>query len=535
MSTVEGSLRVFLSHTSELRQYPPRRSFVAAAEQAVIRAEGTVLDMAYFTAREDQPADYCREQVGRASIYVGLVGFRYGSPVRDDPERSYTELEFDAATELGLPRLVFLLDEDAVLPLPRTFLADPVFEDRQQAFRARVKAAGTTVQLVESPDRLETVLFHALTDLTQRLIEEAAARRRTASGGGPGGMAVRIAPRPLFLAGREGLLAGLDSRLAGHQGPGPGVAVLSGMGGAGKTSVAVEYAYRQLDGLGVVWQLPAEEPAALAAGFGELAARLGAGAGPGAGDPVAQVHALLARRSDWLLLFDNVLHPAAVRGMVPPTGGGQVVITSQYAHWPGGQAVEVPMLDRATAAGFLLARTGAGREHGQAAAELAGELGGLPLALEQAAAYMQAAGRDVGEYLGLFRVRRDELLDRGEAVGYDKRVATTWALAFAELGQDGPAVGLLRLAACCAAEDIPLSLLLRPQPGLELEAQVAPLLEPLLEDDLARDDAVAALRRYSLISAPRDGRVSVHRLVQAITLAQLPADAAADGGEPPPR
>ena len=214
MSTVEGSLRVFLSHTSELRQYPPRRSFVAAAEQAVIRAEGTVLDMAYFTAREDQPADYCREQVGRASIYVGLVGFRYGSPVRDDPERSYTELEFDAATELGLPRLVFLLDEDAVLPLPRTFLADPVFEDRQQAFRARVKAAGTTVQLVESPDRLETVLFHALTDLTQRLIEEAAARRRTASGGGPGGMAVRIAPRPLFLAGREGLLAGLDARLA---------------------------------------------------------------------------------------------------------------------------------------------------------------------------------------------------------------------------------------------------------------------------------------------------------------------------------
>jgi hypothetical protein len=131
--------------------------------------------------------------VGRASVYVGLIGFRYGSPVRDDPERSYTELEFDAATELGLPRLVFLLDEDAVLPLPRTFLADPAFEDRQQAFRARVKAAGTTVQLVESPDRLETVLFHALTDLGQRLAEEAAARRRTATGGGSG---AESAPEP---------------------------------------------------------------------------------------------------------------------------------------------------------------------------------------------------------------------------------------------------------------------------------------------------------------------------------------------------
>ena len=161
----------------------------------------------------------------------------------------------------------------------------------------------------------------------------------------------------------------------------------------------------------------------------------------------------------------------------------------------------------------------------QAAVELAVELGGLPLALEQAAAYMRAAGRGIGEYLGLFRARRAELLDRGEAAGYDKRVTTTWALAFAELGQAGPAAGLLRLAACCAAEDIPLPLLLRPRPGLELGAQVAPLLGPLLDDELARDDAVAALRRYSLISAPHDGRVSVHRLVQAITLAQLPAEA----------
>ena len=96
---------------------------------------------------------------------------------------------------------------------------------------------------------------------------------------------------------------------------------------------------------------------------------------------------------------------------------------------------------------------------------MAGELGGLPLALEQAGAYMQAAGRTVGEYLGLFRERRAELLDKGDPAGYDKRVTTTWALAFAALGGAGPAAGLLRLVACCAAEDIPLGAAAAPWPG----------------------------------------------------------------------
>jgi hypothetical protein len=529
--TVEGPLRVFVSHTSELRQYPPGRSFVAAAEQAITRAGGTILDMAYFTAREDKPADYCRQQVRRADVYAGIIGFRYGSPVRDDADHSYTELEFTAASELGLPRLVFLLDEDAVLPVPQSYLSDPVYAERQRAFRAQVARAGTTVQRVASPGDLELLLFQALTELRQQIAGGAAAGRGARSPDAVlAGVAVRLAPRPVFLAGREELLAELDARLAGRGQAGPGIVALVGLGGAGKTSVAVEYAHRQLAGCGVVWQLAAEEPAALAAGIGQLARQLGAGDGPGAGDPVVFMHAALARRDDWLLVFDNVPGPAAVGGMLPPAGGGRVLITSQWAYWPFGRAVEVPVLDRATATAFLLARTGAtGAAEEAVAGELAEELGGLPLALEQAAAYMQATGRGIGEYLALFRARRDELLGRGEVAGYDKRVTSTWALAFAELGQAGPAVGLLRLAACCAAEDIPLDLLLRPVPGLDaggFGAEVAPLLGPLLADDLARDEAVAGLRRYSLISAPRDGRVSVHRLVQAITLAQLPEDVA---------
>jgi tetratricopeptide (TPR) repeat protein len=176
-----GALRVFLSHTSELRQYPQGRSFVDAAEQAVIRAGEAVLNMAYFTAREDKPAAYCRAQVQRASVYVGIIGFRYGSPVKDEPGLSYTELEFAVATELGLPRLVFLLDEDAVLPLPRPHQSDPRYGERQDAFRARAKGAGVTVQRVASPDRIEVLLYQALKELprqTEQRIDSGLDRER---------------------------------------------------------------------------------------------------------------------------------------------------------------------------------------------------------------------------------------------------------------------------------------------------------------------------------------------------------------------
>ena len=222
-------------------------------------------------------------------------------------------------------------------------------------------------------------------------------------------------------------------------------------------------------------------------------------------------------------MFDNAPDRASVQRFLPPAGAGRVLITSRNALWPAGQAVEVPVLDRQAAAGFLAARTGEA-DH-QAAAGLAEAVGGLPLALEQAAAYIEATGDGLADYLVSFRKRRADLLSRGQPAGYTGTVAATWALAFTQVEHSSPgAAALLRLLAFCAPEAIPLRLLLQGRPGLArtFGPQVAGALVPLLEDELAARDAVAALRRYSLVTPAADGAVLVHRLVQAVTRDQMP-------------
>ena len=336
---------------------------------------------------------------------------------------------------------------------------------------------------------------------------------------------VSLPPRPALLAGREELLADLDARLTA--GTGPRVVALHGLGGAGKTSVAVEYAHRHLAEVGLAWQFPAEDPALLRAEFVRLAVQLGAREMVDARDPVASVHGALAVfPADWLLVFDNVLNQQAAQPFLPPAGRGRVLITSQSAAWPAGQGAEVPVLDTEVAAGFLVNRTSDADK--QTAEDLAAELGGLPLALEQAAAYIQATGTTLAGYLSVFRDRRADLLARGEAAGHPADVAATLGLALSRLGEEAPAAaGLLWLLACLAPEPVPVTLLLtNALVAGELAPGVAAMVGPLLGDAVAAGDAIAALRRYSLVTPAGDNLVLVHRLVQHATLAQASADTA---------
>jgi tetratricopeptide (TPR) repeat protein len=334
-------------------------------------------------------------------------------------------------------------------------------------------------------------------------------------------------PNPFF-TGRDMLLAQLHASFSAPEVTGRRVA-LTGLGGVGKSQLVVEYAYRRRADFDLVWWVRAEQPTSLLADYAALAfqPRLAADLDLAADSPqesaMASARVWLEHQQRWLLVLDNAVDPAALVDLLPRSGSGQVVITSRTGVGWEQLATPLPVevLDPADAAGFLLTRTNQSGPQAQAAATtLATTLGGLPLALEQAGAFITASGTvTLTSYAQLFAARALELLKRGQPLGYEHTVATTWSLALERLRETEPAaVGLLTLTAFMAPDELPQALLAThhdklPEP---LKATAA--------DPLALADAIAALRRHSLIRVVADG-LSVHRLLQAVVGATLDAEA----------
>jgi Tfp pilus assembly protein PilF len=393
------------------------------------------------------------------------------------------------------------------------------------------------VETVELPPLLATRVYVDLINLpvqaaTERLLaamQPGRAKRRVgfpghrSRGGGvafPGRRPAifEVPPRLLHFTGRDHLLAALRHHLAETKaGAVVQAGAVHGLGGVGKTQLAVEYAHRYAAYYDLVWWVPAEQPAAISDRLARLSRRLGLAELPSLEEQVGVLFDTLGQQDRWLLVYDNAQQPADLAGLCPPAGGGHLLITSQNPAWGGvATRLKVGVFTPAEAAAFLLARTGSSDR--VVAEALARELGELPLAMEQAAAFMEQTGLSPEEYLGLYRLDREVLLNKGEPVAHGATVDTTFRLAIEKIARRSKAaVELVDLCAFLAPEAIPHEL-------LTANPQLLPsALARVVEDQLALAEAVGVLHGFSLVERDHSG-MRMHRLVQAVTRHRLDPD-----------
>lgn len=338
-----------------------------------------------------------------------------------------------------------------------------------------------------------------------------------------------------FFTGREHLLALLLERLSVTR-----VASLTraqslfGPRGIGKTQTATEFAYRYADYYSHVFWIQAASREALMADYVALAQQLGLPE-PTKDEQyqtriIAAVKGWLTSNEGWLLIMDNADDLRMPQQFLPTRRKGYVLFTIRaQAAGQIAASVEVEKLNLEEGTLLLLRwskRLDANAPLEQAQAEdraaaerIVQEMDGLPLALVQAGAYIDETGCSLADYLRLYALHRKELLERPNSLllDYDETVATTWSLSFQQIEQQSSvAANVLRLCAFLAPDAIPEELLMR---GAS-ELSAIPGAEAL--DALKLDDALAVLRRYSLVR--RNGvtnMLSIHNLVQAVLIASM--------------
>jgi hypothetical protein len=332
-------------------------------------------------------------------------------------------------------------------------------------------------------------------------------------------------PRNRDFVGREAALASVHERL--RSGGAAVVQALHGLGGVGKTQLALEYAYRHADAYDLVWWINADQAGLVGEQYAALAAELGLVAPcADAASAVGALRAHLRGCGRWLLVFDDAESPAELRDWLP-AGPGHVMITSRDPGWEELAArVEVDVLTRRESTTLIQARLLAVEP--AAAARLAEALDDLPLALAQAAGFLAETGMPVGCYLYLLDTDAGGLLDEHPPQAHPHSLAATVTMSADRLAHVDPAaLGFLRVGAFVAPDPIPVDLLTRrvrpADPGwpAELAAVAAAGSAPV-----AAHRSLGQIGRFGLARIDDRG-MQLHRLTQAILRQTLPAGQAA--------
>ncbi|MFF0477883.1 tetratricopeptide repeat protein [Streptomyces sp. NPDC004284] len=305
---------------------------------------------------------------------------------------------------------------------------------------------------------------------------------------------VHLPERTTLFVGRTEELSRLDA------GAPSGVQVLCGLGGIGKSTLAAHWAAGRLDDHDPVWWITAETAGELDAGLAALARAMQPAYVGVLPDDALRERALqwLSAHDDWLLILDNVSDPADVKPLLARATGGRVLITTRRATgWQDlAETIAVPELDPAEAAALFTRVC-----PGDGVPEVCAELGHLPLALRQAAAYCAEAGITPRAYLDLLaRYPAETYALTAEGGEAGRTVARVWQVTLDRLGDTPLAGRILSILAWWAPEGIPRR-----------------LLEPL-GSPVEVTEAVRRLRAHSMISLDGES-IGVHRLVQAVVRA----------------
>jgi tetratricopeptide (TPR) repeat protein/nucleoside phosphorylase len=300
---------------------------------------------------------------------------------------------------------------------------------------------------------------------------------------------------------------------------------IQGLGGIGKTQIAVEYAYRsrELNRYTHIFWVNAASEEALLTDFVQLAELLPAFPATGETDQRKLVEAikrwLEQCQERWLLIFDNADEVALVRAYLPRRGLGSIVLTTR-AHAVGSLAtpIEVDTMGWLEGTQLLLRRAQrfehASEEEVNQAGNIVVALDHFPLALDQAGAYLEETQCSFADYLALYQTHRQALLaQRGTlSTDYPHSVATTWSLSFQKVQQKSPAAAeLLELCSFLAPDRIPEELL------RDGAAYWPAALQQAVADPLRFQQLMADLLKFSLVKRLEgEQALSIHRLVQAV-------------------